>query len=583
MWRGDRLINTSNEYKEAVKDNRQFVCSARTILINNTELTLTHSEILSSGFSFEEGVSGSGTFDIGAAVIGKFKLMIDNIDEQYNNYDFEGATIYPRIGLRLSSSDEIFNKGVYTVDEVTSSGGVIVITALDNLSKFEKEYDSPLAYPASLADIVIDACNQCGVPLLSPIFDNCTYIVKQRPTDCTYLDIISYVAQMAGCFAKCDNNGYLTLKWYDTSVFESDSSKYHQINQLGSQNISAIPVLITGVEVAEVSEDSNEVVSYMYGEAGYVLSVLNNPLIQKGDAETIAKYLGTKIIGMQFYPLTVTARSDPSIEAGDAAIVIDRKGREYRCYLTNIAFTVGDMEAFNCDAETPSKNSAVSKSALTKAIIKAREEAKNDFANYEKSVQQLTDLLSNSLGYYITTEYDENGGIITYMHDKPTLEESQIIWKKTIEGFGVSTDGGVSYNSGVTAEGNATVQTLKAHGIDTEWLRAGIIKSATGNSWWNLDTGEMQIAGTQLNDTINSVIFAYMRFVDGQLVIGSVDSNYQTMINDDSFNILYGNNVVATFSHNALIVDRGIFADGIQLGNVIYQPYDSGLAHKWGG
>ena len=51
------------------------------------------------------------------------------------------------------------------------------------------------------------------------------------------------------------------------------------------------------------------------------------------------------------------------------------------------------------------------------------------------------------------------------LHDKPTLAESQAIWKMTSEAWGVSTDGGQTWNGGMTVDGDTIVRILTAVGL----------------------------------------------------------------------------------------------------------------------
>lgn len=124
-----------------------------------------------------------------------------------------------------------------------------------------------------------------------------------------------------------------------------------------------------------------------------------------------------------------------------------------------------------------------------------------DTANRNVSLNQdisnkVTGLIANAFGFFTTNEVAPDGATTAYMHNKPLLSESSIVWKMTSGGFVWSTDGGASWNAGISADGNATLKTLSAVGIVADWLIAGIIKSRDGSSSWNLDTGEMDLNGT---------------------------------------------------------------------------------------
>ena len=51
-----------------------------------------------------------------------------------------------------------------------SYGTVISITAVDDMYKADKEYDSDLIYPTTVGEILRDACSKCDIPLLTTTF-----------------------------------------------------------------------------------------------------------------------------------------------------------------------------------------------------------------------------------------------------------------------------------------------------------------------------------------------------------------------------------------------------------------------------
>ena len=74
------------------------------------------------------------------------------------------------------------------------------------------------------------------------------------------------------------------------------------------------------------------------------------------------------------------------------------------------------------------------------------------------------------------------------MHDKPVLEESMIVWKMTAEAWGVSTDGGETYNAGMTVDGDTIVRILTATGVNADWLKTGALRvEKNGKTMVNMD------------------------------------------------------------------------------------------------
>lgn len=538
------MINTSDEYKEAIKKNRVFDVDVKIALESGEKMSLNRSRIMSSGIKTKDGVSGTNNFDIGSAIVNGCTIILDNTDERYNSYIFDGAEIDVKVGLVLKNGTEFLPKGKYIVATGKYTGAALNLECLDYMQKFDKSYTlSNLKYPATLGAIVRDACTVCGVSLGTATFENDNYIVQNRPDDeaLTFRQVLSWVGQICCKWWKCNARGELVCGWYDTAEFASREAsldggnfetngsgyvngdnadggiftqstesnydggvfrerKYHIISSISSQNISTDDVVITGVKV---SEDGEEGAYYQTGEDGYVLEVSGNKFIQTGDGENVVSFLGQKLKGMRFRPLSVSCLSDPSMEAGDAAIVIDRKGREYPCYITNTTFTVGGYQSVSCDAKSASRQNAQRYSQGTQAIIDLKKGLKEEKTQRELAIQKLAETLANSGGLFMTVEKQSDGSSIYYAHNKPTFEESDIIWKFTAEAIGISTDGGKTWPYGFMVTGEMITKILYTEGIDAEWIRTGEfgVRDSAGKEvfYVNIDTGEVRINADTLS------------------------------------------------------------------------------------
>ena len=96
------MLNISNQFQsELFNDNRDYLCYADITLADGTVLNLENEDIWTDSFSIEDAVSGTGSFDIGAAIINKLTLSINNIYETYSEYDFTDAVVVPYVGLDL--------------------------------------------------------------------------------------------------------------------------------------------------------------------------------------------------------------------------------------------------------------------------------------------------------------------------------------------------------------------------------------------------------------------------------------------------------------------------------------------------
>lgn len=587
------MINTSNEYKEIISQGGRSIYADIKITLETGEvLEIPQSKI--RGLVIEDDVSGKTSLDIGAAIINQITLKVDNTDSAYSDKEFDQAEISVKIGLQLSETVEWLNKGIFTADPGDESGDIITIKAYDNMRKFEYTYaDSSLTYPATLNQIVRDACDMCGVSFVASTIADLDYIVKSRPTDetLTFREVLHLVGQIACCWFRCNAYGALVADFYDLDAYKEESeSAFHDIRNLTSFTRSTEDVVITGVRVVQESDDGNVV--YQSGEDGYVLAVENNPLIQGDSGQTVADLLGEKLIGLRFRKMSASHQSDPSIEAGDLVFVTDRKGVTYKTFLTGTTFQLGGIQKSACNAETPARKSVQRFSESTKAYVALQKSIRDEKTARETAVENLAKTLANSSGLFMTTEEMGDGSFIYYAHNKPTMEESDIVWLFTAEAIGISTDGGKTYPYGFTVTGEMITSILQTEGINADWINAGIIKSKDGTSVViDLDNGTANLTGNITTESVTEdgirtysqirtdAIGTYKFNEDGELVARSAMLNGLLWLSNTSAG--YVDFINSTLRSSAVVdgLDiREVIADA---SSSVYKTYEApGQAEK---
>lgn len=516
------MLNVSAKWQRAVMlDNDINVnCFADIVTASGEKIPISDSELWANGFEVNDSTSSNGTFTIGALVAGKLKIKLNNIYEDYSKYDFDKASVTAYVSKSFSDgTTEKLKIGEYRVSETSYDGSLITLTCLDNINNFNREYDSNLSYPTTAYEVVRDACIKCDVPFTMARFDNSDYVINEIPSNnqkLTYGQAIAYILQLSGLWGKCGHDGELLIEWYDMSQFGSqnynggtfstkttpysdgdsvdggtfkysdgdsadggtftEARNYHNIYTQKDLNVATDDVVITGVKVTVTSkEDKAKDVNALAGKEGYVVSISDNPFIPADKAQVVANYIFKKIGGMRFRPLDATLLSNPLIESGDVALVTDRKQNTYSCFISNRTFTVGSGTKISCDAENASRNSADKFSNETKAIVQAREVAQAKLSVYDKQMQLLTQLMSQSLGLFKTEQVQEDGSIIYIMHNKADLNSSNIQWKMTANGLAVSNDYGKTWKAGVDKDGNAIFNIMSAIGINFDWAHGGTL------------------------------------------------------------------------------------------------------------
>nr|DAZ85209.1 MAG TPA: Receptor recognition protein, Long tail, Helical sandwich, Tail fiber [Caudoviricetes sp.] len=545
----------SDKWKEKVNTGMdvQYIKYADITLKDGTVLNLASADLWANGFSFEDSVSGDSSFDIGSTIINVLTLSINNFDGKYSDYDFDGAEVICYVGMEFDdgTTEKIRICTATVVEQPEDETVTIDLTCEDNIHKFDRNYsDSKLKYPATRGQIVRDACEICGVTLQTLNFYRDDYIVQNRPNDeaLTFRQVLQWVAQIGCQWMKCDEYGRLCINWYgsvneeeltvdELGVLKTQDGSNVNLNFSNSDgvlsadngtllendgilrlfatdekgNISEIEttygftphhtdVIITGVKVTEYSESSSDnPQTYMVGTEGYVLGISGNKLIRVGDGQTIASIISEKCIGMRFRPFESECPTDVALEAGDSLIIVDRNGKIYTSLLTTTTLKPGSGQKIACNAKSAAKNSSTRYSQTTQAFVAARNMVKQEKTEREKALEEFGKRIDSATGVYTTVEPQENGSKIFYLHDKPTLAESKAIWKMTSEAWGVSTDGGQTWNGGMTVDGDTIVRILNAVGVNAEWINAGAItvKDSNGNLLFqvDMDTKKVYISG----------------------------------------------------------------------------------------
>lgn len=459
------------------------------------------------------------------------------LDENYEPIlDQSGGAI---LATKAATEDrvETIDKGIYTITTPEQYGEILSFTALDDMYKTNATYISHLVLPQSIETLVRDACETLGIPSeVSMAHGN--LIVSEIPENMTFRQLFGWAAMLETANARLDSRGYLRfIRWDFSNVQEDynavvdadgnvtfkggasiDSESF--ISPTGNWTIDSDGFLTLIESAADTSEklkdfftsptvSSDDIVitgiklknrenEAMYGSTGYVLE-LENDLVADSDLDTVAAQIGDSIIGAKFRNMSGELVYNPLIEFGDMAYTYDRKWNRYITPLTDVSCSVNGKTTVKTQADDPIRGQSKFQSESTKAIVEARRLVKKEQSAREKAVKKLEETLKNSSGLYETSVAQEDGSTITYLHDKPTLEESKNVIKFTAEAIGVSNDGGKTYPYGFFLTGDLIAKILYAHGINADYIDTGAltVRDSDGNIIFqvDMDTKKVIISG----------------------------------------------------------------------------------------
>ena len=491
------MINVSSAFRAALKDdNRNFSGFCTITLASGKSIPIDDSQLWDNGFVIDDSTSNTGGFDIGSAIVQKFTLRLNNMYDNFTECDFTGAVISNvKVSLDLGDKQESVPKGIFTVNDTSYDGDIITLECLDNMHKFDVNYSkSNLTYPATLLQIVQDACRCCGVTLATDSlqFEYYNYVIQKKPDDntMTFRDVLAGVGQISGHFWKCNKSGQLSAGWYNMSDLSAGTNIHTlQTNVVTDVNVDMDDVVITCVRIVTEDENSNQV-TFQSGSDGYAVVIDSNKFINKDNAAEIASMVGGRVVGLRFRPMTVSSLQDPTIEAGDGAIVYDRKLKSYKTFFTNVVFSIDADNQMSNDAESALRNSAERFSEASKIYQDLKKHLSKNKTEWEKAMEELEKAMKEQAGLYPVIKTLEDGSKVYYMCDHPTLEESKVVFELNGKGWAVSTDGGNTWNAGLLVDGTMITKILNSNGINDDWINTGAftVLDPDGNIMFKADT-----------------------------------------------------------------------------------------------
>lgn len=281
-----------------------------------------------------------------------------------------------------------------------------------------------------------------------------------------------------------DNNG-----WHQGNYSPNPSAVI--IDSIYNHRVSTDNVVITGIKVSmdvehEIpvteggtshTETVYEKAEYLEGTDGYVIAIENNPLIAESQIQTVAEYLGGRIIGFAFRTASATHGSDPTIEAGDVGYLINGKGQTYPIVISKTKFSVGSAQNTESVAEEPIRNTAARFSVEAQNYVKARKRIAAEKTQRQLIEDEINARIDNAGGLYETEVQQQGGGVITYLHNLPVLAESDIQIMVSSVGVMVTANGTAQQPAwyGLTVDGTLLANILSVYGISADWIHTGTL------------------------------------------------------------------------------------------------------------
>lgn len=466
---------------------------------NGTAFNITDKDIIGAVTVDWSSVTGS-KLDLGSACMSELSFTLENTDSAFDDKAFEGAQLYVTTSFPTGSATETVPIGYYTVDSPPRKLRSIKITAYDRMAKFNRAYDTELAYPATLYQIVADACTKCGVSQKLPTntLHRGVSIPKRPEADnLTYRQVLVWAAELMGVSLYIDYDGKLTGGWYATNAKHTVIKASDRFTS-GNTDFAENSIVFSGVRIVGNDENKTE---YLAGTKDYAFNIEGNLLAQSDmNLSTLVTELKTARCSLTYTPMSCTTHSFPHLRPLDVMNFETAQGTK-KVVLTNVKWqSQNRCTKLEGKGETATQSGYATMGAFTpkqQAVLEqTRAQQAAQINDYEQATLALNETIANSMGLYVTRKADSSGAVITYYHDKPTLEGSNAIYCRNAGGYAWTNNGwnngSPNWEYGVSKDGDAVIRSIAANKISASYITTDILSSPTGKFSFNLDTGHIE-------------------------------------------------------------------------------------------
>lgn len=527
-----------------------------------TAFNITDKDIIGAVTVDWSSVTGS-KLDLGSACMSELSFTLENTDSAFDDKVFEGAQLYVTTSFPTGSATETVPIGYYTVDSPPRKLRSIKITAYDRMAKFNRAYDTELAYPATLYQIVADACTKCGVSQKLPtntLHRGVSIPKRPKADNLTYRQVLVWAAELMGVSLYIDYDGKLTGGWYATNAKHTVIKASDRFTS-GNTDFAENNIVFSGVRIVGNDENKTE---YLAGTKDYAFNIEGNLLAQSDmNLSTLATELKTARCSLTYTPMSCTTHSFPHLRPLDVMNFETAQGTK-KVVLTNVKWqSQNRCTKLEGKGETATQSGYATMGAFTPKQQAVLEQTRAQHAaqinDYEQATLALNETIANSMGLYVTRKADSSGAVITYYHDKPTLESSNTIYCRNAGGYAWTNNGwnngSPNWEYGVSKDGDAVIRSIAANKISASYITTDILSSPTGKFSFNLDNGHIE--ASDINITGGDI---------------NLDGGQLSVLNNDGYK--------ADFSGGMVELYQGA-GTGTGTGTKYFSIFNSMLNNKW--
>lgn len=490
---------------------------------------LNNDIFFSSGSGMDEQKLTQAKLDLTAGAAGSFSFTVPPCNSMYGQ--FHKITDFVDV---YRDDDLIFSGRVYSIEETFDTQHKIVCEGL--LAVLNDSVFRPVLHDGTLHDLVrdmidshnsqVEASKQIRIGTLY-ITDAACYRDYQN-YETTISRLQDLVQSFGGWMQVRKTGGNLYFDWYDHNRDGVDQTIDFGENLLDITQEEDSDGIITVLFPLGASDDNgnrvniktvNDGLDYItasqeyINEYGYVAGVktwddVNFPAILLSKAQT---YLAACLTPRRTITVTAVDLADTGLDADSF--------RVGQVIMVNSAPHGIDGEEFDCcsqslDLLNPANNKLTLGSEKAGYIRSARNQSAETERALERIVARyatktylelaqdhLTDVLTGNEGGFMIQRDTDNDGLVDEIlfMDTTDVDTARNVWRINQSGWGHSSTGiDGPYTMGATLDDVFTAKFLVGGQLNASLIKTGTIQSENGGSWWNLNTGELYIDGSEV-------------------------------------------------------------------------------------
>lgn len=321
------MLAVSSGFLKAIRNKApqdvrlQFV--GRTI--GNSDIAIT-----AGGLTYTEILNGETDVIFGRAVMSELSVTLINTDGRFTDFDFS-REFTAKIGVKTGNSFEYVVLGVFKGERPDKVRGKLIdFVAHDRMTLFDRPAESfadGLTFPCTLGQIYTKLCDFCGVGYISAVFPNSEKTFDSNPlggTDYTCREILGYIAEAAGAYARMSRDGAVELVWF--------ANANYTVTQTDRFEMTESEFITPPIDRLEVYNSYGDQLNAS-GTGDIVYGISDNPFLyiendtQLTGLQPYVDVIYSRITSLPAYhPSSFRAEFHPAVQCGDIISVVDDYG-----------------------------------------------------------------------------------------------------------------------------------------------------------------------------------------------------------------------------------------------------------------